>query len=326
MPIDEGPPPEDDRPPVDTPPPRPPPEKKAEPMKTSSSAPPEDEEADAPPSDLLAERCVIGCATMDADACGIIRGALEPADFYLQAHQRIAKAIWKIADDGHPVDVATVCGELKHGKHLEQLGGLSYLMVCEDAVPTTAHAARYAEIVKGKAVQRQVIEAADRIGKLARDNGKPPAEMLAEVKGMLEGIEVGEKRVAIASAAVMAETLGETEWLWFQWIPVGHVTAICGDPGAQKSALALWIAAQLGKGGKWPDGADMGADTQALWLDAEQMQKPNVNRLRDWGFGLEAQWILGRERTDSRKSTLANRERSPPMRNQRSPKGVNWWS
>lgn len=260
--------------------------------KPDDAPPPDDEEAETTPSDLLAERCVIGCALLDAEACRIVREALEPADFYLHAHQQIAAAVWVIAGKEQPVDVATVTGELKHRRHLTGAGGTPYLVACVDEVPTTDHAARYAEIVKAKAVQRQVIEVGNRIGELGRDNGKATGELVEDVRELVDGIRVPEKTLPTRNGEELMRELDSVQWLWPGWLPRGFVTCIAGAPGIKKSALALHMAVQLGCAGKWPDGTQMTDASGTLWLDAENMQRANVDRLRDWkADGSAIHWI-----------------------------------
>ena len=246
------------------------------------SPPPEDDEAETPPSDALAERCVIGCALLEPEACARARTMLEPGDFYVEAHQRIAKAMWTLHDRGQPVDEVTVTGELRARRHIAEAGGAAYLVSCVDCVPTVRHVERYSEIVKGKAVQRQVIEAGNEIGKLGRDNGRAPAELLAEVKGLVEAIRGPQMLLPTRNGEELMDELDSVQWLWPGWLPKGFVICLAGDPGIKKSALALHIAVQLGCMGAWPDGSQMTEQGGALWLDAENMQRANVDRLRDW--------------------------------------------
>jgi len=43
------------------------------------------------------------------------------------------------------------------------------------------------------------------------------------------------------------------EWLWYNRIPLGTITLLCGDPNIGKSYLSLWMAAHITTGRPWPD-------------------------------------------------------------------------
>ncbi len=46
----------------------------------------------------------------------------------------------------------------------------------------------------------------------------------------------------------------EIDWLWKDRIPLGMLTLFVGDPGIGKSLLTVYLAAQVSRGGTWPDG------------------------------------------------------------------------
>jgi replicative DNA helicase len=77
-------------------------------------------------------------------------------DFWREAHRRIFDAVRTLLDRQAPVDVMTVGDELKRLGQLEVSGGAAYLVDLAAAVPTTANAAAYAEMVTGKARLRRV--------------------------------------------------------------------------------------------------------------------------------------------------------------------------
>lgn len=45
------------------------------------------------------------------------------------------------------------------------------------------------------------------------------------------------------------------EWLWKGYLAKGKNTLFAGDPGVGKSMLTLYVAAQISRGGQWPDGS-----------------------------------------------------------------------
>jgi hypothetical protein len=47
----------------------------------------------------------------------------------------------------------------------------------------------------------------------------------------------------------------EQDWLWQDFVPIGCITLLIGDPGTTKSQLTLNLAATVTRGRDWPDGA-----------------------------------------------------------------------
>lgn len=77
--------------------------------------------------------------------------------FYRPDHQLIFASIAALAQDGKPCDVVTVSNQLESLGKLEEAGGLAYLATLSRDTPTAANARAYAEIVKEKALLRDLI-------------------------------------------------------------------------------------------------------------------------------------------------------------------------
>jgi putative DNA primase/helicase len=74
----------------------------------------------------------------------------------------------------------------------------------------------------------------------------------------------------------MADVEAEpVDWLWAGRIARGKLTLIAGDPGMGKSQIALYVAARISKGARFPDGNTTAA-ASALVLTAEDAAKDTV--------------------------------------------------
>jgi replicative DNA helicase len=62
-----------------------------------------------------------------------------------------------------PIDLITVKEKLEDKKLLDKVGGMTYLMELTEIVPTTSNVFEYAQIVKNKAVLRNLIKAGNQI-------------------------------------------------------------------------------------------------------------------------------------------------------------------
>src|SRR5438128_938851 len=58
------------------------------------------------------------------------------------------------------------------------------------------------------------------------------------------------------------------EWLWPDRIALGKLSLICGEPGIGKSLIAVFLAAHVSDGEKWPDGSPVPQGT-VIYLSAE---------------------------------------------------------
>ncbi len=113
-----------------------------------------------PPHNEEAERSVLGAAMLDKDALYDVSEKVKAGDFYNQNHKEIFEAISEISRRNAPVDVLTVCEELKKRNSLEMVGGRGYVATLSSSVPSTSNAGEYAKIVAEKAELRNLILAA----------------------------------------------------------------------------------------------------------------------------------------------------------------------
>ncbi|HNU96450.1 MAG TPA: DnaB-like helicase N-terminal domain-containing protein, partial [Candidatus Magasanikbacteria bacterium] len=110
-----------------------------------------------PPQDIEAEKSVLGALMIDKNAVTKIADSIMPPDFYLTAHQKIYEAVLELFGKNQPIDILSVTSILKDDKNLESVGGSSYLGDLINTVPTSAHIAHYAKIVREKRVLRDLI-------------------------------------------------------------------------------------------------------------------------------------------------------------------------
>jgi replicative DNA helicase len=133
-----------------------------------------------PPHNLEAEQSVLASCILDRTAieeCEALN--LKPLDFYREAHQKLYTVIGDMAERGQPVDLVTLSDELRNRGILDVVGGLAYITLLLDTVPTSHNAEFYAKIVMEKAVLRRCIEGSQEVATLAYE-GHTPAEKVVE--------------------------------------------------------------------------------------------------------------------------------------------------
>lgn len=114
-----------------------------------------------PPQSIDAECAVIGGLMLAPDAWPKIADKLSEGDFYRRDHQLIYRAIAEMAeaDPPKPYDAVTL-GEWFESQGLgEHVAGGAYLSELANNTPSAANIVAYAEIVRDKAILRQLIEA-----------------------------------------------------------------------------------------------------------------------------------------------------------------------
>src|SRR3546814_882668 len=92
------------------------------------------------------------------DAFDRIADVLTDDDFYRRDHQLIFRAIRELAEKNRPYDAVTLGEWFESMGQSEQVAGGAYLVELASTTPSAANIAAYAEIVRDKAVLRQLIE------------------------------------------------------------------------------------------------------------------------------------------------------------------------
>jgi replicative DNA helicase len=111
-----------------------------------------------------------------------------PKDFYLNQNKILFEAILKMAEQNQTIDVITVAESLEKAKQLDYIGGLPYLMSLVQNNAGTGNLKRYAEIVKDKALLRELITTAMEIASDANTSTDSPSELVAEAEAKIYAI------------------------------------------------------------------------------------------------------------------------------------------
>src|SRR5437867_9031874 len=113
-----------------------------------------------PPHNRDAERSLLGSMLRDNQVIPEAVNLVRAEHFYVFGHQKIFEAITKLNDDdGKPADIVTVAEWLSQAKLMDDVGGHGYLVELFDAAPSAAHYRQYAEIIREKAIVRNLIHA-----------------------------------------------------------------------------------------------------------------------------------------------------------------------
>lgn len=133
-----------------------------------------------PPQNLEAEQGVLGSIILSNEAIDDVADLLVASHFYSDAHQRIFKAVMTLHNKGvRGIDAVTLHEELSHNNELDLIGGDEYLIEIMGAVPHSAHAKYYAQIVRDKWIQRSLTYACNDILAECFEGGRDTEDVLA---------------------------------------------------------------------------------------------------------------------------------------------------
>ncbi len=214
---------------------------------------PDQSQQKLPPQNIEAEQSVLGSMLIDKEALLEAAELLNPGDFYKDSHRQIFQAILNLSNRGEPVDLVTVCDELENQKLLEKTGGAAYLASMADMTPTAAHVRHYANIVREKALFRNMIRAATEIVAKSYDYVSDVEVFLDEAEQLI--FEVARKRESkgfVSLEDALNETVEKLEKLFARkggvtGLPTGFADLDNLTSGFQDSDLII-IAARPSMG------------------------------------------------------------------------------
>lgn len=137
---------------------------------------------DTPPHSLEAEKTVLGALLLDPEAVVKVTDFLLPQDFYDPVFREIYQAMFDLYMSHEAIDFITVSNKLADSKAVQAIGGSAFLAELASSVPTSSHVYQYGQIVKAKALNRNVIEAGRKIVGLGYETDRPIPEILDEVE------------------------------------------------------------------------------------------------------------------------------------------------
>ena len=136
-----------------------------------------------PPHSMEAEQSVLGGLMLDNNAWDTVSEVVLEDNFYRQEHRQIYSTMQKLVNDGNPIDVVTLSEELDRTAELESAGGLDYLIELAKNTPSASNIRAYSEIVRDRALLRQMISAANEIADQAfHPEGRSSEEILNEAE------------------------------------------------------------------------------------------------------------------------------------------------
>lgn len=144
------------------------------------------------PSNIDAEKFVLGAILLDDSNYVQVAGILDVDDFSLEKHRRIFLRMRDLSDRGERIDRVTVANELMRQNQLESIDGLSYLVSLDDGLPQIFALDSYLKIVRDKSVLRRIIFASQKLIDRCIIGQEEPEEILSGAEETI--LKLGETR------------------------------------------------------------------------------------------------------------------------------------
>lgn len=138
-----------------------------------------------PPQARELEEAILGAVMLEKSAFDTVVEILKPECFYLDAHQRIYKAMQGLAIKSSPIDMLTVVEELKLREELEIVGGPYFVTRLTNAVVSSANIEAHSRIVLQKFIQRELIRISGEIIGDAYEDSTDVFDLLDNAEGKL---------------------------------------------------------------------------------------------------------------------------------------------
>ncbi len=135
--------------------------------------------AKMPPHSLEAEQSVLGGLMLDNEKWDTVAEKVVAKDFYSRPHRMIFEGASVLLENGQPLDLITLSEHLEQSDQLEDVGGFAYLAELAKNTPSAANISAYAEIVRERALIRDMIGVANEIADAGYDpQGRTSEDLL----------------------------------------------------------------------------------------------------------------------------------------------------
>jgi replicative DNA helicase len=138
-----------------------------------------------PPQAKELEEAILGAIMLEKSAFDTVVEILKPECFYVDAHQKIYKAMQSLAIKSLPIDMLTVVEELKFREELDMVGGPYYVTKLTNSVVSSANIDAHSRIVLQKFIQRELIRISGEIIGDAYEDSTDVFDLLDNAEGKL---------------------------------------------------------------------------------------------------------------------------------------------
>jgi len=112
------------------------------------------------PFSAQAEKAVLSALLLNDEAIHQVSELLMPNDFYQPQHKILFQFLLDLAHNYKKIDLVTLQDELEKKNQVDAIGGIGYLMALQEDIPSVGLLVQHAQIIKQKAILRELIHSA----------------------------------------------------------------------------------------------------------------------------------------------------------------------
>lgn len=151
------------------------------------------------PQAIELEEAVLGACLLESEALHMVSDIINPECFYKEQNGIIYGAIMDLYKKNHPVDILTVCQQLKQLEQLEFVGGSFYVSSLTDKIASSSNIEIHARIVVEQYLKRELIMVSVESIKDAYEEGNDVFDIYEREIQKLEGAVSGVMKYDVQS-------------------------------------------------------------------------------------------------------------------------------
>ena len=125
------------------------------------------------PVSIEAEQALLGSLIINSESFDKVGGMISADDFYLEEHKHIYSALLKMYTQSKMIDTVTLVNTLVEEGDRDEAGGVQYISLIANSVPSVSNIKDYARIVKDKSTLRRLIGMCEDISSVAYEESSP---------------------------------------------------------------------------------------------------------------------------------------------------------
>ena len=222
------------------------------------------------PVSIEAEQALLGSILIKPESFDQVGGMIDADDFYLEEHKHIYSALLKMYAQSKMIDTVTLVNALVEQGDRDEAGGIQYITLIAESVPSAANVKDYARIVKDKSMLRRLINICDEINRDAYEESSPVRTIIdsseqkifdiannsdvkefRHIRDILQNVYRDiENTVEMKGAVTGAKTGFSALDRMLVQMGKGDLVIVGARPGMGKTSFALNIATNVAKSSK----------------------------------------------------------------------------
>ena len=219
------------------------------------------------PHSLEAEQAVLGSILIDSRCAAQVISALKPEEFYSEQNKGIYEVICSMFNFAKPIDAVTVLDEMRLQGVFNPQTSQTYLVELMSVTPTAANVMRYVDIVRDKALLRNISTVASEITAAVNEGTGSSEDVLENAERKIYALRQGKTLGGLEPiSAILGEVYQDIAQLsrtkgGIPGLPTGlgeldetimglknsDLIILASRPGMGKTSLALNIALNVAK-------------------------------------------------------------------------------